>query len=97
MAQPTDDRDELGWRAAARCPHRRPGTPTGPLDLSGAALLGVGVLGLLFPGAAAGGAGWQGDYGRAYASSLTVSVVFAVAALVLAVRDLHRTREPQQA
>jgi hypothetical protein len=68
-----------------------------PLDLSGAALLGVGVLGLLFPGAAAGGAGRQGDYGRAYASSLTVSVVFAVAALVLAVRDVHRTREPQQA
>jgi EmrB/QacA subfamily drug resistance transporter len=41
-------------------------------------------------GAAAGGAGRQGDYGRAYALSLTVSVGFAVAALVLAVRDVRR-------
>ena len=41
-------------------------------------------------GAAAGGAGRQADYGRAYASGLTVSVVFAVAALVLAVRDVRR-------
>jgi MFS family permease len=41
-------------------------------------------------GAADGGTDRQGDYGRAYALSLTVSVVFAVAALVLAVRDVHR-------
>jgi EmrB/QacA subfamily drug resistance transporter len=41
-------------------------------------------------GAASGGSGRQADYGQAYALSLLVSVVFAAAALVLAIRDVRR-------
>ena len=46
--------------------------------------------------AAAGGPARQADYGRAYAVSLVVSVVFAAAALLLAIRDVRRrpAREP---
>jgi MFS family permease len=40
--------------------------------------------------AAPGGSGRQSDYGRAYALSLVVSVVFSAAALVLAIRDVRR-------
>jgi MFS family permease len=46
-------------------------------------------------GAAASGTGREADYGRAYAMSLVVSVVFAVAALVVAVRDVRRRPAPE--
>jgi EmrB/QacA subfamily drug resistance transporter len=61
--------------------------------------LGAAVITAVFyaavSGAATGGPTRQADYGQAYALSLVVSVVFAVAALVLAVRDVRRPREPQ--
>ena len=47
--------------------------------------------------AASSGAGRQGDYGRAYALSLVVSLVFAAAAVVLAVRDVRRRPVPEPA
>src|SRR3954453_19198217 len=56
--------------------------------------LGAAVITAVFyaavSGAASGGESRQADYGTAYAVSLLVSVVFAAAALVLAVRDVRR-------
>src|SRR4051794_9755508 len=56
--------------------------------------LGAAVITAVFyaavSGAASGGESRQADFGTAYAVSLLVSVVFAAAALVLAVRDVRR-------
>jgi EmrB/QacA subfamily drug resistance transporter len=46
-------------------------------------------------GAAGSGTGREADYGQAYAVSLVVSVVFAAAALVVAVRDVRRRPAPE--
>jgi EmrB/QacA subfamily drug resistance transporter len=48
-------------------------------------------------GAAGSGTGREADYGQAYAVSLVVSVVFAAAALVVAVRDVRRRPAPEPA
>jgi Na+/melibiose symporter-like transporter len=56
--------------------------------------IGAAVITAVFyaavSGAASSGTGRQADYGQAYAVSLVVSVVFAAAALVLAIRDVRR-------
>jgi EmrB/QacA subfamily drug resistance transporter len=56
--------------------------------------IGAAVITAVFyaavSGAASGGTGRQADYGQAYAVSLVVSVVFAGAALILAIRDVRR-------
>lgn len=59
--------------------------------------IGAAVITAVFYAAAstapnALGAARQEHYGRSYAMALSVSVVFAVAALALAVRDVRRTR-----
>ena len=46
-------------------------------------------------GAAGSGTAREADYGQAYAVSLVVSVVFAAAALVVAVRDVRRRPAPE--
>jgi EmrB/QacA subfamily drug resistance transporter len=56
--------------------------------------IGAAVISAVFyasvSGAPAAGAARQAHYGRGYATSLIVSVCFALAALALAVRDVHR-------
>ena len=59
----------------------------------GAAVI-TAVFYAVVSGAVAGGTGREADYGRGYAVSLLVSVAFAAAALVVAVRDVRRRPVP---
>ncbi|MBB3676458.1 MFS transporter [Modestobacter versicolor] len=59
----------------------------------GAAVI-TAVFYAVVSGAAAGGTVRQADHGRGYAVSLLVSVAFAAAALVVAVRDVRRRPVP---
>ncbi|MCW2675023.1 MAG: Arabinose efflux permease [Modestobacter sp.] len=60
--------------------------------------IGAAVMSAVFyasaTGAAGGGVARQEHYGHAYAMALTFSVVFAVAALAVAIRDVRRRPEP---
>ena len=60
----------------------------------GAAVI-TAVFYVAVTGAAPGGPSRQADYGQAYAVSLVVSVVLALAALALAVRDVRRRPAPE--
>jgi MFS family permease len=60
--------------------------------------VGAAVISAVFYAAASGapaGAGRAARYGHAYASGLVVSVAFAVAALLLAIRDVRRRTAPR--
>jgi O-antigen/teichoic acid export membrane protein len=61
--------------------------------------VGAAVISAVFyasvTGAPSAGAPRQAHYGHAYATSLIVSVCFALAALVLAVRDVRRRGLPR--
>lgn len=63
--------------------------------------VGAAVMSAVFyapvTGSAAGGVARQAHYGHAYAMALTFSVVFAVAALALAIRDVRRRPAPTAA